>query len=254
MDSRKLVNNPLFRRQTPLGSEMVEVDMAKRSITWNRPNQIGYFVYQYAKLRMLDFFYNCIQKYVDKADYSLCQMDTDSIYMSLSGDSLESVLRPETRKEFFENYNTWFPSPACDKHMQDFVDVKTSKHEWSPECTDCLARKVYDRRTPGLFKLEWSGEGCVALTSKTYVCFGGNQGFKETKVASKGLSTSLNQLTKDMYLNVLVTKKPGGGINRGFRPINHKIMTYEQFRDALPYLYIKRKVCADGVSTTPLDI
>ena len=233
---------------------MAEVDMAKRLIKWNRPNQIGYFVYQYAKLRMLDFFYNCIQKYVDKSDYSLCEMDTDSLYLSLSDSSLESVLKPETRREFFENYREWFPSPACDAHYHDYVNVRSNSQTWAPECTDCHARKTFDKRTPGLFKLEWSGDGCVALTSKTYICFGGNQGFKDIKVASKGLSTSLNQLTKEIYLNVLDTKKPGGGINKGFRPINNKMLTYEQFRDALPYLYIKRKVMSDGVSTIPLDI
>ena len=54
--------------------------------------------------------------------------------------------------------------------------------------------------------------------------------------------------------SVLETKRPRGGLNRGFRTMDHKVITYEQSRDALPYLYIKRKVGPDGVSTTPLDI
>ena len=30
----------------------------------------------------------------------------------------------------------------------------------------------YDKRTPGLFKVEWEGLGIVSLCSKTYYCFG----------------------------------------------------------------------------------
>ena len=40
--------------------------------------------YQYAKLRMLQFHYDCVDKYVDRADYELCEMDTDSLYLVLT--------------------------------------------------------------------------------------------------------------------------------------------------------------------------
>ena len=228
--------------------------MAKNRVNWNRPNQIGYFVYQYAKLKMLDFFYNCVQKYVSKEDYSLVQCDTDSMYFSISGNSLDMVIKPESREAFYKNFHLWFPSPSCDRHRDLFVRTKTSGNDWDSDCEDCKKRQAFDKRTPGLFKLEWSGDGCIALTSKTYVCFGGDSKFKDTKVASKGLSTSLNTLTRDIYFSVLESKKPRGGLNRGFRTMDHKVITYEQSRDALPYLYIKRKVGDDGVSTTPLDI
>ena len=72
----------------------------------------------------------------------------------------------------------------------------------------------------------------MALTSKTYVCFGGDSKFKDTKVASKGLSTALNKLTRDVYVSVLETNKPRGGLKRGFRIMDHKVITYEQSRDA----------------------
>lgn len=38
--------------------------------------------------------------------------------------------------------------------------------------TDTPEHKAYDKRTPGLFKEEWSGEGIIGLSSKTYYCFG----------------------------------------------------------------------------------
>ena len=255
-DSAKLVNNPLFRKQTPLADDMMEVDMAKKIVKWRLPLQIGFFVFQYSKLRILDYYYNCLLKYVDKSDFELVEMDTDSLYFALSGPNLDSVIKPELRTSFYNEFHKWFPSKSCDAHREQFVVTKSKGDDWLPNCSDCIERETFDKRTPGLMKLEWGGEGCVALTSKTYVCFGGDPAVtdKKTKVASKGLNISLNKLTKDIYLEVLKTKNPGVGINRGLRTKDNKMFAYEQQRAALPYLYIKRKVQCDGVSTTPLDI
>ena len=110
--------------------------------------------------------------------------------------------------------------------------------------------------------MEYQGDGIVALTSKTYICFSNNVE-KTTddepdevniKTASKGLNKSLNKLTKEHYLNVLRTMKNGGGINKGIKTDSRKMFTYQQTRDCLSYLYIKRKVESDGIRTTPLDV
>ena len=252
-DATKLVNNPLFRRQETLADDLFEIDMAKRCINWNLPLQIGYFVYQYAKLRMLEFYYDFLLEYVDKSDFQLAQMDTDSMYFSISGPSLESVVVSGKRKEFYSNLHKWFPAESCLGHRDRYIECKMSGGVWEP-APCCQEQKTFDKRTLGLFKLEWSGEGCVALTSKTYICFGGDEEKKKEKVVSKGLSLRLNNLTPAIYLDVLRTKKPGGGINKGIKSIKHKMVSYEQYRAGLPYLYIKRKVGADGISTTPLDI
>ena len=222
--------------------------MAKRRVEWNLPNHIGFFVYQYAKLRMLDFYYSVIARFIDPSDFQMAEMDTDSLYFSISGPSLDSVIIPESREEFYSKFHRWFPSPACDKHRSEFIECKVGGEEWS-QAPCCRQRQLDDKRTPGLFKVEYEGEGCVALTSKTYFCFGDTN-----KLASKGLNIGLNKLTKEKYLDVLLSRRPGSGTNRGFRPLNNRILTYQQERAALPYLYTKRKVAADGISTTPLDL
>jgi hypothetical protein len=53
---------------------------------------------------------------------------------------------------------------------------------------------------------------------------------------------------------VLLTKQSGSGTNRGFRVIDNKMYTYLQERAGFSYVYPKRKVLDDGVSTEPLDI
>ena len=58
------------------------------------PIQLGFFVLQYAKLRMLEFYYNCVDKYLDRKDFQYCSMDTDSAYFSMSDNSFESLVSP----------------------------------------------------------------------------------------------------------------------------------------------------------------
>ena len=164
---------------------------------------------------------------------------------------MNDVIKNKT--EFYETYHTWFPSPSCEKHRTEFVRTKSSGEEWSPHYPCCTKRLSDDKRTPGLFKLEYEGDGIVALCSKTYFCFN-NKDSLNTKVATKGLNKNLNLLTKNRYLDVLHTKRSGFGTNRGFRTDGTKVLTYEQERASLSYLYIKRKVLPDGISTEPLDI
>lgn len=49
---------------------------------------------------MLEFYYDFLDKYVDRKDFELIQMDADSNYMAISGEKLEDVVKPKKRKEF----------------------------------------------------------------------------------------------------------------------------------------------------------
>ena len=48
-----LINDKRFRALHYIGDGAYEIDLTKNSICMNLPIQIGFFVYQYAKLRML---------------------------------------------------------------------------------------------------------------------------------------------------------------------------------------------------------
>lgn len=109
--------------------------------------------------------------------------------------------------------------------------------------------KAYDKRTPGLFKFEWEGQGIIGLCSKTHYCFGAKD-----KFPCKGVNKKCNDINRDKYLNVLLSKQNSSWLNRGFRVVNNTMYTYTQVRDAFSYFYPKRKVFEDGVSTLVLDI
>ena len=134
-------------------------------------------------------------------------MDTDSAYIAISGDSVESLVKPALRNEFQQDKCNRFPR------------------------TDTAEHKAYDKRTPGLFKVEWEGQGIIGLCSKAYYCFGA-----KAKFSCKGVDKKCSEINKDKYLNVLLTKRNSGGVNRGFRVLNNTMYTYTQVRCILVFL------------------
>ena len=109
INASQLVNEPYFRRLVSIDADMYEVESCKKTVKLNLPSSIGLFVYQNAKKRMLEFYYDCVDKYLDRSDFQLCEMDKDSAYMALSGESLESLVKPELREAFEANKAHWFP-------------------------------------------------------------------------------------------------------------------------------------------------
>ena len=243
-EAQKLINDKRFRTVNELTPELFEIDMAKNVIRLDLPQQIGYFVYQYAKLRMLQFYYDFMDVFVDRRDFQYVQMDTDSSYIAISGNTLEDVIKPHMKEQFYRDYDKWLPAVACDTHQPEFVNGRTN---FSGAC--CVSRQKFDKRTPGLFKLEWCGRGFVGLCSKTYYCYGDTD-----KASCKGINKRQNELNKDKFMQVLNEQKAGAGVNRGFRVMNNRMYTYTQIRHGLSYFYPKRKVAADGMTTEPLDV
>ena len=237
----KTISSNAFLGLTQIDPDIVEVVTTPNSIKLDLPIQVGYFVYGYAKLRMLEFYYDFMLKAFDRSDFEYCEMDTDSAYVAFSNADWKSLMKPAYRKHYDEHMAVAHSLGSGYKPDSDF--------HWFPrDC--CVEHSAYDKRTPGLFKLEWSGEGIVGLCSKTYFCFGGDG----EKLSCKGIQQKRNHLSKEQYLNVLASRQSGSGINRGFRVVENRIMTYEQVRTGLSYFYSKRKVRPDGVSTTALLI
>ena len=222
----RAINSFFFRDLQELSDGVFELKMSKKKIKCDFPIKIGFFVFTYAKLRMLEFYYHCIDTYLDRRDYQYLEMDTDSAYMALAGDSLEELVKEDKREAFAANKHLWFPR------------------------TDTPQNAAHDKSKPGLFKVEWSDDGSVGLNSKTYCCWGEDGG----KSSCKGISKKLNNPQKETYLEVLKTQRSQGGENRGFRVLGNRVYTYAQHRTGFSYFYTKRQVLSDGVSTAPLDI
>lgn len=50
----------------------------KTTVKYDLPVLIAFFVYSYAKLRLLEFYYDFLVKVLDNSDFQLVEMDTGS--------------------------------------------------------------------------------------------------------------------------------------------------------------------------------
>ena len=103
----------------------------KQKIILNLPIYLGVFILNCAKLHMLKIYYYCVDKYLSCEDFEYSEMDTDSAYMAISGDSSEALIKPKLNEEF-------------ENDKQNMV------------------------RTPGLFKVEFEGDKIISLCIKSY--------------------------------------------------------------------------------------
>ena len=58
------VNNKRFRQLDIVADDAYEVTSSKPRVTYDLSHHIGFFVYQYAKFRMLQFYYHFVDRYV----------------------------------------------------------------------------------------------------------------------------------------------------------------------------------------------
>ena len=131
----KAFMSPFFDDLEEIGGTY-EIKDLKRTVMIKRLFQCGIAVYQLAKLRMLEFYYDFLDKYFSRQDFQLCYMDTDSFHLAISGDYLDKIAKPEMKQ-------------VCE----------ADKKNW-------LATDKFSERTPGLFKTEFIGTRGVWLTAK----------------------------------------------------------------------------------------
>ena len=225
----EIFRSPFFDDLEEISNGVFEVSQRKRRVTITRPYQCGIAVYQLAKLRMLEFYYDFVDKFCDRRDFEVIQMDTDSLYMALSANDFDDIIKPDLKELY-----------------------KDEKPNW-------LVTDDYSKRVPGLFKPEFKGKRMIALTSKCYFADnGGEAGAKlgasqETipKFSCKGVSRRQNKMSWERYKNALL-----GALDKvtniGFRKKENHIVTYEQTKLGLSAYYDKRIVHEDGIHTSCL--
>jgi hypothetical protein len=160
-------------------------------------------------------------------------MDTDSACMALSGPTFASVVKPSMKEEY-----QWALTRCC----RDDVDP-----EWFPR-TCCTKHAKYDKRTPGLFKVEYEGDVMIGLCSKTYIVQKTKTVptsntrmaafrllrrakklpvkrlvhrphlVREVKFGSKGITKRRVQALMTTLRHVFSTQRLGQGTLKGFRP------------------------------------
>ena len=154
-----MVNDKRFRQLDIVVDDAYEIEMNKTTVKYTLPVHVGFFVLQYAKMRMLQFYYDFINRFVERLLFQYCEMDTDSAYLALAGDSVDALVTPALRDHYFRHRSEWLPSECCDEHRNVYVRCRLADRPWVGDEACCKARRAFVKRTPGLFKVEWSGDG-----------------------------------------------------------------------------------------------
>ena len=95
----KALMSPFFDNLEELGGAY-EIKEFKQTVMIKRWHQCGIAVYQLAKLRMLEFYYEFLNKFFNRKDFEFYYMDTDSFYLATSSDSLDDTVRSEMKKTY----------------------------------------------------------------------------------------------------------------------------------------------------------
>ena len=142
--TQSAINYKLFKRLNFITDQLYEVELVKSEIEHREPIIVGFFILQYAKIRMLELYYNFLKKFRDTEKYEELEMDTESLCIALSEENLEDIILPERRNE------------REAKRSRDCTDNFTANAtgNFFPR-TWCTPHKKHDKREPELFKEEF---------------------------------------------------------------------------------------------------
>ena len=231
------INNRRFVKMATVNrdDEIFEIEALKTTIRHTMPIQIAFMVLQWAKVRMLQFYYLFLDKFLEKGSFFPFLMDTDSIYICLK-DDFEKCIKKDKLAEYNEQiYGHCTPDEIPIAENQFF----------SRGC--CDRDKCHDKRVPGRFHQECYATYGLALSAKCY--FVEDEETNKSKFSSKGVQKRVIDKSGADYKYVYNNQKHITKTNKGFTVRNNDVYTYETKRNALSLIYVKRE-CQKGGSVT----
>ena len=158
--THKAINEPFFKKLNTVEKDLYEVDLLKSTIEHRELIIVGFFILQYAKLRILELFYNLFDQFCDVNKFEELEMDTESLYLAPAEENLYDCTKSEkkaAREKMREN-------DCRDSFKAD------AKSNFFPR-TCCSTQKKFDKREPGLFVEEFRCAEMLCLCSKTHCCY-----------------------------------------------------------------------------------
>ena len=87
------INIKLFKKLEHMNNSLHEVELAKAEIEHKEPIIVGFFILQYAKLRMMEVYYNFFTRFCDVNKFEELEMDTDLLYLALAEKELKKLYK-----------------------------------------------------------------------------------------------------------------------------------------------------------------
>ena len=82
--THKAINEPLVNRLNTVQKDLKVIELLKSTIEHKETIIVRFFILQYAKLRMLEPYYNFFDKFCDVNEFEELEMDTDTLYLALA--------------------------------------------------------------------------------------------------------------------------------------------------------------------------
>ena len=98
--THKAINEPLFKRLNNVQKDLNDIELLKSFIEHKEPIKVGFFILQYAKVRMLELYYNFFDKFCDVYNFEELEMDTDLLYLALDEEKLYDCFPPEKKGDW----------------------------------------------------------------------------------------------------------------------------------------------------------
>ena len=84
---------------------------------------------------MLEFYYDFLDYYLSREDFQIMEMDTDSNYLRITAENVESLIKPEFKEHFEREKHNWFITPLVPQgnHTPGLfkVEFKRRQNDWS---------------------------------------------------------------------------------------------------------------------------
>ena len=177
--------------------------------------------YSLEKMHMLEFYYDFFNKFFDRTKFELAQMDTNSLYFIISGESPEAILLPGLW--FFDVphilRNLWLPSEDYSNCKAPYVAAKVDNKPWLLKHS--CGKQRFDKHTAVLFKLEFHGDGILSLCSKSYICVS----LSGNRLPHKDVSAAQYLLCLENNKKVLKETTQMANMNKGVWALNKVITT-----------------------------
>ena len=224
------INSKMFKRPNHITDQLYEVELVKseiEEIEQREPIFVGFFILQYAKLRMLELYFKIFKSFCDTDEYEELEMDTDSLHLDLSEEKLEDVILPAKRAERDQLHS---------KDCNDNLTAIATGNFFPKTC--CNAHKRHEKREPGLFKEEFRCAEMLCLCCKTYCCY--DKQSNRYKFSSKGLNKRTLEDCGDgpitKYRKVLEKSVNITSTNKGFRKSQKSVATCEHTERTVIFL------------------
>ena len=128
--THKAINEPLFKRLNTVQKDLYEIGLLKSTIEHKEPITVGFFILQYAKLRMLELYYNFFDKFCDVNKFEELEMDRDLLYLAHAEENLYDCIPPEKKGDWEKlREKDWTDSFRADSRRNFFPRTSCSTHK-----------------------------------------------------------------------------------------------------------------------------